>query len=61
MTDRTPGLPPHAPGLSARHPALAGRLAGRLRRVDPLAGRVKLTKGDFAAALLSGIFAPRRR
>ena len=23
MMDRTPGLPPHAPGLSARHPALA--------------------------------------
>ena len=59
-------LPPRvgAAGLrreSAAIVALAGRLARRLRRDDPLAGRVKLTKGDFAAAFLSGIFAPRRR
>jgi hydroxysqualene synthase len=40
--------------------ALAGRLAQRLRRGDPLAGRVKLSGGEFAAALLKGIFAPRR-
>jgi hydroxysqualene synthase len=46
---------------SAAIVVLAGRLAGRLRRGDPLAGRVKLTKGDFAAAVLRGIFAPLRR
>ena len=40
--------------------ALAGRLAQRLRRGDPLAGRVKLSGGDFAPAFLKGIFAPRR-
>jgi len=60
------GLPPrvHAAGLrreSAAIVALAGRLARRLRRGDPLADRVKLTKADFAAAFLSGIFAPRLR
>jgi phytoene/squalene synthetase len=59
-------LPPRvrASGLrreSAAIVALAGRLARRLRRGDPLAIRVKLTKGDFAAAFLSGFFAPRRR
>jgi hydroxysqualene synthase len=73
LLDRTEGLiatardlPPRvgAAGLrreSAAIVALAGRLTRRLRRGDPLAGRVKLTKGDFAAAFLSGIFAPRRR
>jgi hydroxysqualene synthase len=40
--------------------ALAGRLARRLRRGDPLAGRVKLTKADFAASFLTGIFARRQ-
>jgi len=60
------GLPPRvtAPGLRrecAVIVALAGRLARRLRRGDPLAGRVKLTKGDFAAAFVSGIFAPRKQ
>ncbi len=40
--------------------ALAGRLARRLRRGDPLAGRVALSKGDFAAAFLTGVFARRR-
>ena len=40
---------------------LAGRLAGRLRRGDPLATRVKLTGGDFAASFLTGIFARHRR
>ncbi|HXE16191.1 MAG TPA: squalene synthase HpnC [Stellaceae bacterium] len=34
--------------------ALAARLAARLRAGDPLAARVKLRKGDFAAALLAG-------
>jgi farnesyl-diphosphate farnesyltransferase len=33
---------------------LASRLAAHLRRGDPLAGRVKLGKGDFLAALLLG-------
>jgi len=33
---------------------LAARLSRRLRRGDPLAVRVKLSKGDFLAALLKG-------
>ena len=41
--------------------ALAARLASRLRRADPLARRVALSKGDFAAAFLTGIFARSRR
>jgi hydroxysqualene synthase len=40
---------------------LARRLARRLRRGDPLAARVALSKGDFAAALLTGIIRGRRR
>jgi hydroxysqualene synthase len=40
--------------------SLAGRLAARLRRGDPLATRVKLSGGDFAAAFLAGIFARPR-
>jgi len=36
--------------------ALAGRLTALLRRADPLATRVKLTKRDFAAALLGGLW-----
>lgn len=35
---------------------LAERLARRLRRGDPLAGRVKLLKTDFAASLLFGLW-----
>jgi len=59
------GLPPGvaARGLrweSAVIVALAGRLARRLRRGDPLANRVKLTKSDFAASFLTGIFARRQ-
>jgi squalene synthase HpnC len=46
---------------SATIVALARRLSRRLRRGDPLAGRVALTKGDFAAALLTGIIRGRRR
>jgi len=73
LLDRTETLVVAAQGLSRRVQAgglrresaaivaLAGRLAHRLRRGDPLASRVKLTKSDFAAAFLSGIFAPRRR
>src|SRR5262249_3883837 len=40
---------------------LARRLSRRLRRGDPLAERVALSKGDFAAALLTGVFRGRRR
>jgi squalene synthase HpnC len=40
--------------------ALAGRLARRLRRCDPLAGRVALSAGDFAASFLTGLFARRQ-
>ncbi len=36
--------------------ALAGRLAGLLRRGDPLAARVKLAKRDFAGALVGGVW-----
>ncbi len=59
------GLPPRvaASGLrweSAVIVALAGRLARRLRRGDPLAGRVKLAKTDFAAAFVVGILARRQ-
>jgi farnesyl-diphosphate farnesyltransferase len=60
------GLPPQvgARGLrweSAVIVALAARLARRLGRGDPLAGRVKLARSDFAAGFLSGIFARRHR
>src|SRR3954452_2017670 len=57
-----------APGVAARGlrwesaviVALAGRLARRLRQGDPLGGRVKLSKGDFAASFLTGMFARRQ-
>jgi phytoene/squalene synthetase len=39
---------------------LAERLARRLRRGDPLATRVKLRPGDFAAALVVGVWRGRR-
>jgi squalene synthase HpnC len=39
---------------------LAERLARRLRRGDPLAMRVKLSRGDFAAALVMGLWRGRR-
>jgi len=39
---------------------LAERLARRLRRGDPLAMRVKLTRGDFAASLVLGVWRGRR-
>ncbi|MBU6506798.1 MAG: squalene synthase HpnC [Alphaproteobacteria bacterium] len=47
-----------SPGLSrecAAIVALAGRLAARLRRGDPLAMRVKLSPIDFALATLTGL------
>jgi hypothetical protein len=40
---------------------LAVRLSRLLRRGDPLASRVALSKGDFAAALVTGIFRGRAR
>jgi squalene synthase HpnC len=72
MLDRTESLiatardlPPRvaARGLrweSAVIVGLAARLARRLRRGDPLAGRVKLAKGDVAASFLTGILARPR-
>lgn len=39
---------------------LAERLSARLRHGDPLATRVKLTRGDFAAALVTGLWRGRR-
>jgi farnesyl-diphosphate farnesyltransferase len=53
-----------APGLrceSATIVELARRLSRRLRRGDPLATRVALSKSDFAAALVAGIVRGRRR
>jgi farnesyl-diphosphate farnesyltransferase len=73
LLDRTDGLIAAArglpPGVAARGlrwesaviVGLAARLAHRLRRGDPLAGRVKLTKGDCAAAFLTGILARHQR
>jgi len=73
MLDRTErliatarGLPPRvaARGLrweSAVIVGLAARLARRLRRGDPLATRVSLTKSDVAAAFLNGVLARRRQ
>jgi farnesyl-diphosphate farnesyltransferase len=46
---------------SATIVSLAGRLSRRLRRGDPLAQRVALGKGDFAASLVTGILGGRRR
>jgi hydroxysqualene synthase len=40
---------------------LARRLSRRLRRGDPLARRVALSKPDFAAALVTGIYRGRAR
>jgi farnesyl-diphosphate farnesyltransferase len=59
-------LPPlvKSPGLSRECAVianLAARLARRLRHGDPLAMRVKLSRGDFALALLAGLFRGNRR
>lgn len=53
-------LPPlvESPGLKRECAVivdLAARLARRLRRDDPLAMRVKLSRGDFLLALLTGL------
>lgn len=60
LIDAARGLPPAvaAGGLrreSAVIVELAARLAQRLRRGDPLAGRVALKKSDFLVAFLCGI------
>ena len=66
LIDEASGLPPRvaARGLrveAATIVALARRLSRRLRRGDPLATRVALSKRDFAAALVTGILRGRRR
>jgi squalene synthase HpnC len=40
---------------------LAARLARHLRHGDPVAGRVKLSKSDFAIAFMIGVFGRHRR
>jgi farnesyl-diphosphate farnesyltransferase len=60
------GLPPGVRARGLRYESaviveLAQRLAHRLRQGDPLAGRVKLTKGDVAAAFLAGVLGRRRQ
>jgi len=69
-TDRLIDIAGHLPGRvaarglrweSATIVELARRLARRLRRGDPIATRVALSKPDFAAALVTGIFRGRRR
>jgi phytoene/squalene synthetase len=59
------GLPPHvvSPGLrreTAVIVSLAERLTQRLRRGDPVAGRVKLTPYDFGASVLVGLWRGRQ-
>jgi hydroxysqualene synthase len=66
LIERARGLPGsvHNPGLrreTAMIVTLAERLARRLRAGDPLAGRIKLTRGDFAASMLLGLWRGRRR
>jgi len=60
------GLPKRVQGAGLRWESaviveLAARLSRHLRRGDPLAGRVKLGKGDFAAAFLLGVARSLRR
>lgn len=66
LIERARLLPPavQSPGLrreTAVIVTLAERLARRLRRSDPVASRVKLTRGDFAMSLLLGLWRGRRR
>jgi len=58
-------LPPHvvSPGLRRETAVivnLAERLTQRLRRGDPVAGRVKLTPYDFGASVLVGLWRGRQ-
>jgi farnesyl-diphosphate farnesyltransferase len=64
LIEKARALPPlvRAPGLRRECAVivnLAERLSARLRAGDPLARRVKLTKSDFAAALLVGLWRGR--
>ncbi|HZT86434.1 MAG TPA: squalene synthase HpnC [Stellaceae bacterium] len=73
LLDRTDGLIAEARRLPAQVVAtglrwetaviaeLAARLSRHLRRGDPLAGRVKLRKSDFALAFLHGVTRGGRR
>ena len=66
LVEQARGLSPlvKSPGLSRECAVitnLASRLARRLRHGDPLAMRVKLSRGDFALALLAGFFRGGRR
>ena len=59
------GLPPRvvSPGLRRETAVivnLAERLTARLRRGDPVAGRVKLTPYDFGASVLVGLWRGRQ-
>lgn len=65
LITRARALPPavRSPGLRRECGVivtLAERLARRLRAGDPLATRVKLSRGDFAAALIAGVWRSRR-
>ena len=65
LIERARGLPRavQSPGLrreTAVIVSLAQRLARRLRRGDPLVMPVKLTRGDFARALVTGMWRGRR-
>ena len=58
------GLPPRVVSAGLRRETavivnLAERLTARLRRGDPVAGRVKLTPYDFAASVLVGLWRGR--
>jgi farnesyl-diphosphate farnesyltransferase len=67
LLDRVDALNAHAAALPRRTRSrrlrletavivgLARRLAGRLRRGDPLAARVRLTKGDAAGSMLAAL------
>jgi hydroxysqualene synthase len=59
------GLPPRVVASGLRREtavivSLAERLTARLRRGDPVAGRVKLTPYDFGASLLVGLWRGRQ-
>jgi len=59
------GLPPRVVASGLRRETavivnLAQRLTARLRRGDPIAGRVKLTPYDFGASLLVGLWRGRQ-
>jgi hydroxysqualene synthase len=65
LIERARGLPPAVQSSGLRWETgvivtLAERLARRLRRGDPLAARVKLSRGDFAWALVRGAWRGRR-